>query len=325
MKRFALFACIVAVAIGVSAQDKLDTSNLNDTQLLDDQGGPPMLGPAWAPGSPEYMNQLQQEQGLPNLFMYWHGGRIMPQANVMAIFWGRRWANNDYVDDKIAGLDTWYQGFGNSNYAATSNEYRGSNGQVTGTVNYNGHVVDTTQAASGQTRSRILAEVCKAINNTPDPSGNGYYPVYTDIPRPAGGIYCAYHSWGKCPGNNTLLQFAFFWSYDGINGGGGGKDACAFFHKDQEQGHSLQLATLSDYSGHELSEARTDPTSRGWFDLGGNENADKCLGVYAQNNGQFVPVTFSNGSQWIIQSEWSNLAYYYQLGIGRFKGCLQGQ
>ena len=327
MKKFTLFTCLLALAITVSAQETLTRSEATDFQLqsgqLDDPSGPPILGPAWPPGSPEYEQQLQLQGRLPNQYMYWHGGQVMPRTKVTAIFWGKRWNNNNYVADKIQGLDDWYAGFGNSNYAATSNEYRGSNGQVTSNVTYAGHIVDITQASPGYSPAKILAEVCNQIGNNPDPSGLGYYPVYTDISRPNGTIYCAYHSWGYCPGNNTVLQFAFFWSLDGPGGAGKG-DACTVLHKDQELGHSLQLAALSDYSGHEISEARTDPNAQnqrsGWFDLGGNENGDKCLGVFG--NG---PVTFSNGTQWIIQSEWSNLAYYRQSGIGRWKGCLSGQ
>ncbi len=93
-------------------------------------------------------------------------------------------------------------------------------------------------------------------------------------------------------------------------------------HQEGEFGHSLQLASLSDYSGHELSETRTDPNTKfgrsGWFDRGGNENGDKCLAVYND------AVTFSNGTQWKIQSEWSNNAYAKGTGIGPFRGCLQG-
>src|SRR5271165_1205406 len=303
MKNIALFTFLLALAIAVSAQETLTSSETNEFQLQagqqDDPVGPPMLGPAWPPGSPEYEQQLQLQAGLPNQYMYWHAGQVMPQTKVTAIFWGTRWNNNNYVGDKIQGLDDWYAGFGNSNYAATSNEYRGNNGQVTSNVNYNGHIVDPTKASPGYSPAKILAEVCNQIGNNPDPSGLGY-----------------------CPGNRTILQFAFFWSLDGPGGAGKG-DACTILHKDQELGHSLQLAALSDYSGHEISEARTDPNTvngrRGWFDLGGNENGDKCLGVFGG------PVTFSNNTQWIIQSEWSNLAYYRQSGIGRWKGCLQGQ
>jgi hypothetical protein len=276
MKKAPLFATLILLAISASAQDNSTTTN-NDSDELQLQSGelldlnqPPIMGPAWVPGSPEYQYQIEQQYRLPNFAMFWHGGPVTPQANVTAIFWGKRWNNANYVQDKIDGLDSWYQGFGNSNYAATSNEYWGSNGQVTSNVNYAGHLIDATAAKGGYNRSAILAEVCQQINNTPDPTGNGYYPVYTDIPRPVSSIYCAYHSYGSCPGSNTRLEFAFFWSFDGFPGGR--KEACSSQHQDGEFGHSLQLATLSDYSGHELSEARTDPTAvrgrSGWFALG---------------------------------------------------------
>jgi len=83
------------------------------------------------------------------------------------------------------------------------------------------------------------------------------------------------------------------------------------------------LAALANVSGHELSEARTDPDSPGaWFDSSGQENGDKCAWTFN------VPsVTFSNGTQWKIQGEWSNAAYTagtgYPNSAGQ-KGCLDG-
>ena len=49
----------------------------------------------------------------------------------------------------------------------------------------------------------------------PDPTGNGYYPVYTDIARGNAG-YCAYHSVGTCGG--MRVQFAYFFKLDGDAG-----------------------------------------------------------------------------------------------------------
>ena len=69
------------------------------------------------------------------------------------------------------------------------------------------------RSALGGRTSTILAEVCNVI--TPDPSGNGYYPVYTDTPR-GHASYRAYHSYGIC--NGTAVQFAFFFDLDGDAG-----------------------------------------------------------------------------------------------------------
>src|SRR2546429_444058 len=62
--------------------------------------------------------------------MTWHGGSIMTTAVTQSIFWGPKWGNASFYGDKIAGLDSFYQGFGNSNYSKTSDEYTGTNGQV---------------------------------------------------------------------------------------------------------------------------------------------------------------------------------------------------
>jgi hypothetical protein len=232
----------------------------------------------------------------------------MPSAVTQAIFWGLSWGS--YSGDKITGMDTFYAGFNDSNYAKTSDEYTGGNGQVTSSTTHLGHLVDTSAASSGGNTSAILSEVCKAITN-PDTSGNGYYPVYTDLPRGNAG-YCAYHSAGTCGG--VVVQFAFFFNLDGDPG-------CD--PQDTSGLHSQGLAALANVSAHELSEARTDPASPGaWYDSQGQENGDKCAWTFN------VPlVTFSNGYQWKVQGEWSNAAYTAGTGYPNSKGqkgCLDG-
>jgi hypothetical protein len=240
--------------------------------------------------------------------MTYHGGQIMPTAMTQSIFWGKGWAG--YTGDKIDGMDLWYVGFGDSNYAKTSDEYTGSNGQVTSGTTHLGHIVDSTAASGGSSTSAILAEVCKEITS-PDPDGNGYYAVYTDVPR-GHANYCAYHSYGACGGKR--VQFAFFFDLDGDPG-------CD--PQDTSGLHSQGLAAIANVSGHELSEARTDPASPGaWYDSKGEENGDKCAWTFN------VPkVTFSNTTQWKIQGEWSNYAYDSGTGYPNSsgqKGCLDG-
>src|ERR1700688_4092928 len=219
------------------------------------------------------------------------------------IHWAKGHARSGGSPDMI-----WHSGCGNSNYAGTSDEYTGTNGQVTSTVSYGGHFVDSTTASGGSKTSAILAEVCKVI---PSPVANGYYAVYTDIPRGHSG-YCAYHSYGSC--GATPVQFAFFWKMDGDAG-------CD--PQSTVAGESQGLAAIANVSGHELSEARTDPRNGGWYDSSGQENGDKCAWTFN------VPyVTFSNGSKWKIQGEWSNNAYNTNTGYPNSSGqhgCLAGQ
>ena len=268
----------------------------------------PMLGIHWARGfNPSYLQQQAQTTSSTSPDMAYHGGKILTTAVIQSIFWGSSWGTKP--GDKITGLDLWYAGFNNSAYAVISDEYTGSNGTVGQSTTYiSPDIIDTSRAASGNNTSSILAEVCKVIKS-PDLSGNGYYPVYVDLPRK--GNYCAYHSWGSCGG--VPVQFAFFWKLDGDAGCNPNSNV---------PGESEGLAALANVSGHELSEARTDPTGAGWYDSGGAENGDKCAWTF---NEQYV--TFSNGSKWKIQGEWSNAAYDvgqgYSNSVGQ-NGCLDG-
>jgi hypothetical protein len=240
-----------------------------------------------------------------------HGGAILPSTTTQAIFWGTSWSS--YVGDKMTGLDSFYTGHGGSNFAKTVDEYSGTNGAVTAAGSYAGHVMDPTAAAGGGSTATILAEVCKlaaAGTITPQPDGSSYFPVYTDVVRGRAN-YCAWHSAGTCSG--VTVQFAFFFQLDGDAG-------CD--PKDTSGLHSQGLAALANVSGHELSEARSDPAGKTWFDASGNENADKCAWTFG------APlVTFSDGSQWKIQGNWSNAAYAAHNGYVNSSGqagCLSG-
>lgn len=240
--------------------------------------------------------------------MTYHGGKIMTTANTVAIFWGTSWPG--YTGDKITGMDSWYKGFSGSNYATTSDEYTGSNGQVGSATTHEGEIIDGSASTSGNNTATILNEVCKAVKNL-DPTGNGYYAVYADTPR-GNAQYCAWHSYGTC--NGIPVQFAYFFKLDGDPG-------CD--PQDTSGKHSQGLAALANVSGHELSEARTDPATPGaWYDNSGAENGDKCAWTFG------APlVTFSDGSQWKIQGEWSNAAYTAGTGYPNSsgqKGCLAG-
>ena len=238
--------------------------------------------------------------------MLWHNGPIMTDSVVKAIYWGKSWSGSD---PKILGMDSWYTGFSGSRYAQTSDEYTGTNGQVGPTVAYGGHIVDNSKASGGSSTSTILTEVGAVLAaNGIQPVTDGYYPVYVDLPR--SGNYCAWHSWGTLQG--VQVQFAFFWNLDGD----AGCDPQSTVTNNQG------LAALANVSGHELSEARTDPQGTGWYDRQGAENGDKCAWTFAAPY-----VTFTNGTQWKIQGEWSNSAYNagsgYPNSSGQ-KGCLQG-
>ncbi len=289
-----------------------DTTSPFDPQVEDraKREEPPMLGIHWS--REMHGARLARSRGAN---MTYHGGKIMPTVVSKSIFWGPSWSNSSFVSDKITGLDNWYNGHNQSNYAATVNEYTGTNGRVGSiTLSHEGHVIDLSAASGGSSTSTILAEVCKQVtagNISIDPNGNGYYPVYSDVKRGNAG-YCAWHSAGTC--NGKPLQFAFFFNLDGDAGCDPGSTVA---------GHSQGLAALANVTAHELSEARSDPANPGaWYDASGSENGDKCAWTFN------VPsVLFTDNTSWKLQGEWSNDAYTAGTGYPNSsgqRGCVDG-
>jgi hypothetical protein len=285
-----------------------------------------MLGIRWEKGK-EPRPAAASKKGSA-AFTY-QGGKIMPSVTTKAIFWGPSWANASFVGDKIGGLDAWYAGWSNDSlYAQTGDEWTDTvnGGHIVGSAanTYQGFVVDLSTPSSNS--SKLLAEVCSlaaAGKITLDPSGNGYYPIYTDI-KPGG--YCAYHSFGTCTVNGTSIpvQFGFFFNTDASAG-------CSSNDLRTAQTNpplSFGLASLADSSAHEISEARSDPASPGaWRGPSGAEVGDVCTSAYNVDSSG-IPVYVSmpppkgyrpppsaaypsptNHYLWHLQGEWSNLAY----------------
>jgi hypothetical protein len=228
----------------------------------------------------------------PSKQLTYHNGPVITSATTAhAIFWGD-WSA---PGDKITGIDSFYTGVGSSGYMNTNTEYtQTGGGHVTSAFSYVGHVSDASATPStAPSTADVLAVVAR---NFPQPTSNGYYPVYSDQPRGTAG-YCAWHSTGTI--NGTRVQFAFFFKLDGDAG-------CD--PKDTTTTHSEGLAALANVSGHELSEMVTDPQLNAWYDVQGAENADKCAWTFGTPT-----VSFSNNTVWKVQMNWSNAA----------SGCIQ--
>jgi hypothetical protein len=239
----------------------------------------------------------------PNLS--YHGGPILNSTEVTAIFWGGSWSSPSFVGDKITGLGDFYTGLSGSNYMGTNTEYPGPNGTtISRTVHYNAAVTDFSPAPSrAPSVSQILTEVANHISN---PVANGFYPVYVDSPRGSAG-YCAWHSWGTIGG--TPVQIAFFFNLDGDAG-------CN--PADGRTVHSQGLEALANVSGHEISEAVTDPHIDAWYGSGTAENADKCAWTFSGL------VTLGSKGDWKVQGNWSNAAYNNNKSGYANGGCIQG-
>jgi hypothetical protein len=234
--------------------------------------------------------------------LQFHNGEVLTSSVVQDIYWGTSWASAGYQGDKLSGLGTLYGDLTGSRYQGTNTEYYGTNGQVSSAVSYLGHVIDTSAGPRRAPKtSAVLAEVAKMIT---DPVANGYYPVYTDLKRGHAG-YCAWHSWGTI--GSVPVQFAFFFDLAGDSG-------C-----DPQSGYSgsQALKALANVSGHEISEAVTDPRGQGWYDSSGAENADKCAWTFS---GSAVVL---GGVSWKIQGNFSNAAAGSHTGYDG-GGCIDG-
>jgi len=234
--------------------------------------------------------------------MTFHGGTVLTANKTMAIFWGN-WSN---PGDIISGFDSFFGGWGGSGMARDSDEYSGTNGQVTSASTYLGHTVDSsTPPKRALSTSGAVGEACKITGNNPDP--NAVYFIYTSTG--AGHVsYCAWHSWGNCS-NGAPVQVAYMPNITGLAGCDPGST----------EPYSQGLAALANVTSHELSEAITDPRGAGWFDSSNGENGDKCAWSFHND------VSFG-GKSWKLQMEWSNAAN--DAGTGYLNrsgqpGCLQ--
>jgi hypothetical protein len=258
----------------------------------------------------EHLQRDAKPEAGTSTIMAFHGGTVLTSSKTKAIFWGSEWTSASFAGDKITGLDSFFSGWGGSNYAGTCTEYTGSNGQVTSGSTYLGHVIDATAAPHhALSTSSAVAEACKITGNNPDPAA--LYLIYTSTG--AGHVrYCAWHSYGTCS-NGAPIQVAYMPNIDGIAG-------CD--PQDHWTSHSQGLAALANVTAHELAETITDPRGVGWWDGSGAENGDKCAWSFVG------PVTLQNGSTWKLQMEWSNAAYSAGTGFPNRSGengCLQGQ
>lgn len=241
-----------------------------------------------------------------------HGGVIMTQAAVRLVYAGPSWSQPGFVGDKIAGLDTFFAGFGGSSYASTVQEYAGVNGSIGATVTYQGHGAPLEKSIDGEDIQAVANAACDeyAAHLSSMPNAAGELIMIVGDKKRASSSYCAYHSAATCD-NGQMIQFGYVWNLD---------DDPSCNPQDTSTGHSAGLAALANVIAHEVQEARTDPHLDGWFDASNAEIGDKCAWSFGP-----APVTFTNGSRWKLQGEWSNAAYNAGTGFNNSSqqpGCI---
>src|SRR4029077_6330621 len=115
--KFVLLSVVLSLAVFACGQTvDSPSSNRQDLSALNAQPEPPRLRIHWGRGFTPFA-RIHGARNSPD--MTYHGGVIMPSTVSEAIYWGPNWANSSFAGDKITGLDSWYTGFSNSNYAKT--------------------------------------------------------------------------------------------------------------------------------------------------------------------------------------------------------------
>ena len=242
------------------------------------------------------------------------GGPILANIAVRVVPAGPNWSQPKFVADKFTGLDAFFEGYAASRYAATADEYTGSNGTVGSALAYQGRAAPLATSVDGRQMTQVLAAACNEAASghfQMRTDGTQLVIVYSDMGRPATSNFCGYHTAASCLGQT--VEIAFLWNLDGDGG-------CS--PQDSSTGHSAGLAALSNVTAHELAETRTDPEINAWIDAAGNEIGDKCAWTFAHGS-----VPFKNGTKWKLQGEWSNEAAAAGTGHANGsgpRGCIDG-
>jgi phosphate-induced protein 1 len=254
----------------------------------------------------------------------YHGGPVMAGNPVpIYIIWYGNWNGGAKPSDS-QGTVSAIEGFlsstalGGSSYEAINTTYGDNNNNVSGHLNFAGHVFDNYSAGTKFGDRSLPGIVSRAMANGLPNDPNGIYVVLTssDVSETSGfcRTYCGFHTHGTINGSDIKYSFI------------GNVDKCQNGCEIQATGPNSPATGVGGIDGianvltHETEEAITDPDLNAWFDASGNEDADKC-------NFKFGPTTVCSstngctsagaaagskfnqtfgGHNWMIQMEWEN-------------------
>lgn len=248
----------------------------------------------------------------------YHGGPILAQTKVAAIYWANSTvyaggpapgtAGTGAQDGSLVGH--FLRNLGGSGYFNINTTYTdavGGGHTVQNSVTYTQYWADNTSVppANGSTVSNatIQAEIIKGFNNGSliyDPQT--IYAVFTTGNTNLGGgfgsQYCAYH--GNFQFNGQLVIYAAQ-PYVGVQLGGCSGGTAS------PNGDAAADAVINVLA-HEIEESTTDYALNAWYDAAGAENADKCAWNFGStyNNGTGVANMNLGGKDFLIQQNWVN-------------------
>ncbi|MGJ0392330.1 MAG: hypothetical protein ACR650_06160 [Methylocystis sp.] len=262
-------------------------------ERVPDGTGRGMVAPPWAPGS---------LLGLSLNGIGYHGGPVMLGTTNVYYIWYGNWSNNTATTilTKLASSIG-----GSPYYNINTTYYNGSGTRVSNAVHYAGATNDAYSQSATLTNAGVQAVVSKAITAGALPKDpNGLYFVLTskDVAESSGFCtqYCGWHTHSVIGGAD--IKFAFVGNPDRC------PSACSV-QTTSSPNNNPGADGMASVIAHELEEAVTDPQLNAWYDMSGNENADKCAWTFGTvskaSNGSFYNMTLG-GSQYLIQQNWVN-------------------
>ncbi|HKA88537.1 MAG TPA: hypothetical protein VKE22_12795, partial [Haliangiales bacterium] len=215
--------------------------------------------------------------------------------------WYGNWAGNT----AMSILPDLASNLGGSPYFNINTTYfDGSGVHVTNAINYSGSTTDSYSQGTALSDGGVLAVVSAAITSGRLPNDtNAVYFVLTsaDVNETSGFCtqYCGWHTHATVAGSD--IKYAFI----------GNADRCqaACTAGTAPPNGNVGADGMASIISHELEEAVTDPDLNAWFDVRGQENADKCAWTFG------TTYTTSNGGvanmklgvrDFLIQQNWVN-------------------
>ncbi len=249
---------------------------------------------------------ITNNASIPQNGIYYHGGPVLgtTSRNIPHIYyiWYGNWQGNTAINllaNLALGIGKTY----NFNINSTYTDRRGYPVQRIVTFPLPG-IFDNYSQGTALTDKSVLSIVTNAVDSKKLPlDAHGIYFVLTsaDVDETSGfcTTYCGWHAYGKV--HNQTVQYAFVGNAERCPA------ACSAQHVSPND--NLGADAMANVITHELEESITDPHLNAWYDLSGEENADKCAwqfgSTYVAPNGSHYNMTIAY-KHYLVQMNWLN-------------------
>jgi len=244
----------------------------------------------------------------------YRNGPIMLGTNTLYIIYYGNFNNTGSSTDTTAIINDFFGSVGGSgNYNVNTTYYDKNNNHITNSLAFdpvNNVYYDNYSIGTSVTSSGITQIVKNALTGGHLPvSSTAIYFVITspDASTKMTG-FCAYHTSSTSIISGTTIIYSALPDFDGS-----ALQSCSGNVQDYGEQNSpnnnLGADNVLDDFMHELSEAVTDPTGKGWLTLTGSENGDLCNfnygTTYIAPNGTHAN-THLGSRDYLVQTIWEN-------------------